>query len=134
MRLDIVTPERQVYSDEIEMLIARAAEGEIGILPNHAPLVTPLKISALQIKTSDKEQWVAIGGGFLDVRPDQITVLAESAEFPEEIDVERAEAAKKRAEERIANKKDHEDDDDLRRAELALERALIRLQVAKSGD
>ena len=131
MKLDIVTPERLVYSAEVEMVIARAAEGEIGILPQHAPLVTPLTISALQVKTADKEQWVAIGGGFLDVRPDQITVLAESAEFADEIDVERAEAAKQRAEKRLANK--DKEEDDLLRAEVALKRAINRLRVANIG-
>lgn len=126
MQLDIVTPERKVYSDEVDMVITRAAEGDIGILPKHAPLVSPLKATAVRIKKDGEEELVAVSGGFLEVRPDKVTILAETAELPEEIDVNRAEAAKARAEERIAR-----GEGDIKRAELALARAKTRLQVAK---
>ncbi|SHE96986.1 F-type H+-transporting ATPase subunit epsilon [Seinonella peptonophila] len=128
MQLDIVTPERRVYSEQVTMVIARAAEGDIGILPQHAPLVSPLKVTAVQIKTPKGEQRVAVGGGFIEVRPDHITILAESAELPDEIDLDRAVAAKKRAEERIEQKSISEDD--LVRAKVALDRANVRIEVA----
>lgn len=129
MQLDIVTPERKVYSKDVEMVIARAEEGDIGVLPNHAPLVSPLKISAVRVKLQDGEEWIAVNGGFIEVRAQQITILAESAELPTEIDVDRAHLAKKRAEDRIASNGD--DGDDLLRAELALYRAVNRLKVAE---
>ena len=119
IRLDIVTPERKVFSDDVEMVVTRAAEGEIGILPRHAPFVSPLGITA-------------VSGGFMEVRPDTVTILAEAAEMSDEIDVERALAAKKRAEERLAQA--HRDDIDFKRAELALRRAMNRLQVANFGN
>lgn len=124
MQLDIVTPERKVYSDEVDMVITRAAEGDIGILPRHAPLVSPLKITAVRIKKGDQESVIAVSGGFLEVRPDKVTILAETAELPEEIDVERAKAAKERAEARLKSK-----EGDMKRAELALARAMNRLDV-----
>jgi F-type H+-transporting ATPase subunit epsilon len=127
MQLDIVTPERIVYSEEVEMIITRAANGDIGILPQHAPLVSPLKITAVRVKKDGEEEQIAISGGFLEVRPDKVTILAQAAELPGEIDVERAERAKARAEERLANK-----EGDQIRAELALRRALNRLEVVKT--
>jgi len=127
MQLDIVTPERIVYSKEVDMIITRAANGDIGILPQHAPLVSPLRITAVRVKKDGEEEQIAISGGFLEVRPDQVTILAQAAELPGEIDVERAERAKARAEARLANK-----EGDQIRAELALRRALNRLEVAKT--
>lgn len=124
--LDIVTPERKVYSKEVEMVITRAAGGDIGILPKHAPLVSPLPITMVRIKNEDSEERIAISGGFLEVRPDQVTILAETAEQSTDIDVARAEAAAERAKARI-----HEQEGDLARAEIALRRALNRLEVAK---
>lgn len=123
--LDIVTPERKVYSKEVEMVITRAANGDIGILPKHAPLVSPLSITVVRVKNEGGEERVAISGGFLEVRPDGVTILAETAELSGDIDVARAEAAVSRAKERMA-----EHDGDLARAELALKRALNRLEVA----
>ncbi len=127
MQLDIVTPEKIVYSKEVEMIITRAANGDIGILPQHAPLVSPLKITAVRVKKDGEEEQIAVSGGFLEVRPDKVTILAQAAELPGEIDVERAERAKARAEERLANK-----EGDQIRAEMALRRALNRLEVAKT--
>lgn len=123
--LEIVTPERIVYSEEVDMVITRAANGDIGILPKHAPLVSPLGITGLRVKKGNEEETIAINGGFLEVRPDKVTVLAESAERASEIDVERAKRAKERAERRLAD-----GDGDLQRAEHALQRALNRLRVA----
>jgi F-type H+-transporting ATPase subunit epsilon len=127
IRLDIVTPERIVYSEDVNMVIARATDGDIGILPGHAPLIAGLDIWPLRILRDEGELQVSICGGFIEVRPDKVTVLAGCAELPEEIDVKRAEAAKTRAESRL---KAAAPDIDFERAEAALRRALIRLRVA----
>lgn len=133
MRLDIVTPERKVFSEDVEMVITRAAEGDIGILPRHAPFVSPLGIISVRIKMNGEEKRAAVSGGFMEVRPDMVTILAEAAEMSDEIDVERALAAKKRAEERLAQLQ--REDIEFKRVELALRRALNRLRVAEyDGD
>jgi len=125
--LEIVTPERKVYSQDVNMIVVRGAEGELGILPNHIPLVTPLRIAPVSIKKDRSEEIVAVHGGFLEVRKDKVVILAESAELPGDIDVARAEAAKQRAEQRLNNAR--RDEYDFRRAELALQRASNRLEV-----
>jgi F-type H+-transporting ATPase subunit epsilon len=129
MTVEVVTPERVVYSGQAEMVIARGLQGEIGIMPNHVPLVTPLKTAPVRIKTEgDKEVKMAVSGGFMEVRGDKVTILAETAELPGDIDVERAKAAKERAEKRLAEKYAELD---VKRAERALQRAMARLDVAK---
>ena len=129
MTVEVVTPERVVYSGQAEMVIARGLQGEIGIMPNHMPLVTPLKTAPVRIKTEgDKEVKMAVSGGFMEVRGDKVTILAETAELPGDIDVERAKAAKERAEKRLAEKYAELD---VKRAERALQRAMARLDVAK---
>jgi len=125
--LEIVTPERKVYAEDVNMVVVKGAEGELGILPNHIPLVTPLRISVAKIKQGNKESVVAVQGGFLEVRKEKVVILAESAELPGDIDVERAQAAKTRAEQRLASAR--KDEIDFRRAELALQRAMNRLDV-----
>lgn len=110
------------------MVIARGVEGELGIMANHVPLVTPLKIAPIRMKLEgDKEMLIAISGGFMEVRGDKVTILAETAELPEDIDVERAKAAKSRAEQRLSG---NSAEVDRKRAEFALQRALVRLQVS----
>lgn len=126
--LEIVTPERKVYGQEVNMIIARGVEGELGILPHHIPLVTPLEIGPLRIKKDGATETIAVSGGFMEVRRNKVVILAETAEFPSEIDLERALAAQQRAERRLQAKRD---DIDHRRAELALQRALNRMKVAK---
>jgi F-type H+-transporting ATPase subunit epsilon len=112
------------------MVIARGVQGDLGILPNHMPLVTPLKIAPVRIKTEgEKEIRMAVSGGFMEVRGDKVTILAETAELPEDIDVERAKAAKERAEKRLIDK---HPDLDIRRAERALQRAMARLDVTNN--
>ena len=128
MRLDIVTPDRMVYSEDVTMVIARATDGDLGILPGHAPLIAGLTIWPLRVRTEEGEQQLFVGGGFIEVRPDKVTILATSAELPEEIDVKRAEAAKERAESRLKGGQDI----DVERAEMALRRAMTRLRVAGS--
>ncbi|MDR6225519.1 F0F1 ATP synthase subunit epsilon [Desmospora profundinema] len=132
MQLDIVTPERKVYSEQVDMVIARAAEGDIGILPHHTPFISPLKISAVKVKKGEEEFHVAVSGGFLEVHDNQVTLLAETAEMPGEIDVNRAKEAKKRAEQRLQNQK--QEDIDFKRAQLSLQRAMIRIRVGGDGE
>lgn len=131
--LEIVTPDRKVYSGDVSMVIVRGGDGDVGIMAGHIPLVTTVKTSAVRIFTKDnhQESRVAVSGGFLEVKPDHITILAEAAELPEEIDVDRATRAKERAERLLAQS--GQDDVDFRRAQLALQRAINRLQVAQKG-
>ncbi|KZE49480.1 ATP synthase F1 subunit epsilon [Brevibacillus parabrevis] len=129
MTVEVVTPERVVYSGQAEMVIARGVQGDLGILPNHMPLVSPLKIAPVRIKTEgEKEVKMAVSGGFMEVRGDKVTILAETAELPGDIDVERAKAAKARAEKRLAEKYAELD---VQRAERAMQRAMARLDVTK---
>jgi len=125
--VEVVTPERVVYRGDARIVVAKGLEGELGILPNHVPLVTPLRIAPVQIKKAEGEDVIAVSGGFMEVRKDKITILAEAAELPQDIDVTRATAAKERAEQRLSG--DKKEDLDFKRAELALQRALVRLQV-----
>nr|WP_275984074.1 F0F1 ATP synthase subunit epsilon [Paenibacillus hamazuiensis] len=130
--LEIVTPERKVYAEDANMIIVKGAEGELGILPNHIPLVTPLKVAPLTVKKSGSpDAYIAVHGGFMEVRKDKVVILAESAELPEQIDVDRARSAKERAEQRLAAKRD---EIDFRRAELALQRAMNRIDVYERGN
>lgn len=130
-RLEIATPDKgEVFSQDITMLITRSIAGELGILPKHAPLLTELVPHALRIKDGGTETQLFISGGFMEVTPDKITILADAAEKPEDIDVERARAAYKRAEERVTTYKSKKDSDiDIGRAEAALARAKARLLV-----
>ena len=127
-RLDVVTAEREVFSDEVDEVVANGVEGQLGILPHHAPLMTTLMPGELLIKKGGEEFYLAVSGGFIEVRPDRIIVLADTAERVEEIDVARAEEAKRRAEERLA---EGAPGVDTARAEAALRRSLLRLRVAQ---
>lgn len=126
--LEIVTPDHVAYSGEVDSLVVRGVEGELGILPGHIPMVTPLQVAPIAVMNGKKTIEIAVNGGFVEVRKDKVVVLAESAELPEEIDVERARAAKERAQRRIAATK--QDDVDFRRAELSLQKAMNRINVA----
>ncbi|WP_054951193.1 F0F1 ATP synthase subunit epsilon [Numidum massiliense] len=128
MQVDVVTPDHKVFSEQAEMVVAEAAEGEIGILPGHTPFVSTLKIGPVRIKMAEHEQIAAVSGGFIEVHNDHVTILAETAELPGDIDLERARAAKERAERRLERVRD--DEIDFRRAELALHRAMNRINVA----
>lgn len=136
IKLEIVSPDKVVYTQDIAMLIVRSTGGELGILPHHAPLVTGLVPHAMRVKLGDgDEQLIAVAGGFMEVTPEKITVLASAAEQPIDIDINRAKQAYARAKERIA--KFHQgslasDDIDFKRAELALHRAMARLQATKT--
>ncbi|GAA0289500.1 F-type H+-transporting ATPase subunit epsilon [Gracilibacillus halotolerans] len=128
LKVSVVTPDGPVLEDEFEMVSCKAETGELGVLPGHIPLVAPLSISAVRLKGESPKR-LAISGGFLEVRPDKVTILAQSAELPEHIDVERARRAKERAERRLQAK---QDEIDFRRAELALQRAINRLNVTEN--
>jgi len=132
IKLDIVSPDKgEIFSKDVDMVIVRSTAGELGILPRHARLLTELIPHAMRIKISGGEDLIALGGGFMEVTPEKITVLARSAELPDDIDVDRAQRAKKRAEERIAEYKQTTKESliDISRANAALARAKARLLV-----
>src|SRR3954447_1078689 len=104
LHLEIVTAERVVYQDDVDMVIAPAWNGTVGILPHHAPLLTTLQIGELLVRKGGAEQALVIAGGFLEVNADRVTVLADSAEHAEEMDAQRAEEARRRAQESLANR------------------------------
>jgi F-type H+-transporting ATPase subunit epsilon len=127
--LEIVTPERKVYAEQVSMIVVKGVAGELGILPHHIPLVTPLKIAPVHIKQGSTDLYVAVSGGFMEVGKDKVIILAESAELPGDIDVERAKNAKVRAEGRLNDKAEHID---FHRAELAMKKALMRINVGEN--
>lgn len=126
--LDIVTPDRFFFSDEVEMVIVRGIEGDLGIKKNRAPITTPLKIGKIRIFQDGKERIASVVDGYVSVLDNRVTVVTDAAEWPDEIDVERAEEAKARAEERL---KSRNDGIDVARAELALKRAINRLKISR---
>src|SRR3972149_5808518 len=100
--LEIVTPERQVFSEQVDSVVCPGVEGELGILPHHAPLLTTLGVGELRIRRGGEEEYFAIAGGFLQVRPDKVVVMAETADMASEIDVEKAREARREAERALA--------------------------------
>jgi len=128
-KLEIVTAERMVFSDEVSALIAWGMEGQLGILPHHAPLMTMLQPGDLMIRKDKEEEYLAISGGFLEVRPDKVIILADACERVDEIDIARAEEAKRRAQETL--KMAAPLTIDMATAEAALRRSLARLKVAE---
>jgi F-type H+-transporting ATPase subunit epsilon len=126
LQVDIVTPERTVYSEDADFVVVPGTEGSLGILPQHSPLVSGLNIGILKVIKDGKETKMVVTGGFLEVNHDKVVVLATAAETPDEIDVNRARAALERAQGRLANRTH---DIDVARAELALRRALVRLKA-----
>jgi len=128
IRVDIVTAERLVFSQDADIVMVPGIEGEMGILPHHEPIMTMIKRGEILIRKGTEEYSLAVSGGFLEVTPDHITILADAAERADEIDIARAEAAKKRAEEKLTN---HAADTDSANAEASLRRALARIKVAE---
>jgi F-type H+-transporting ATPase subunit epsilon len=127
IKVNIVTPDGPVYDSEVNMIIANTTSGEIGVLPGHIPMVAPLKVGAIRLKKEGQLDIVAVSGGFIEVRPDQVSILAQSAEVSSTIDLDRAKEAVKRAEERL--NLSQQDDVDFKRAELSLKRAMNRINV-----
>ena len=129
LRVDIVTAERVVFSEEdVDLLVVPGIEGELGVLPLHAPLLTTIQPGVLRVVKGGEETTMAITGGFIEVRENRVTILADAAERGEEIDVAQVEAARRRAEESLASR---EATVDMAQAETALRRALVRLKAAE---
>jgi len=125
-RLEVVTVGGVVFSEDVDMIVAWGSEGQLGILPHHAPLMTMLQPGEMLIRKDGGEQYLATSGGFLEVRPDKVVILADACERVEEIDTARAEAARLRAEETL---KSRPAGADVAVAEAALRRSLARLKV-----
>ena len=132
IRLEVVTPERQVVNDMAQIVMAPGTMGEFGVLHGHTPFMTSLKTGSIHYRDENgKDRYVFGSGGFAEVLPDKVTVLADSAEKVEEIDFERAKAAQQRAEQRLkAYAEGSKEDIDYIRARLALEKAMMRLKLA----
>ena len=128
--LEIVTPERLAYSDTVDAVNLPGIEGELGVLPHHAPLVSMLGVGELRIRKGGAEESFAIVGGFLQVRPDKVVVMAETADMASEIDLERAHQARRDAEQALEGEV-HADAVDLAAARAALQHALLRIRVAE---
>ena len=130
--LEVVTPAKAVVNEEVQTVVAPGVLGEFGVLIGHTPFLTTIRTGAIRyIDAQGKERHVFVSGGFAEALPDKVTILAESAERRKDIDLERAEAARKRAEERMAQK-DKDDKIDAVRAEAALRRALVRIKLTGS--
>jgi F-type H+-transporting ATPase subunit epsilon len=128
LHIEVITPERKVYEDDVDMVIAPGSEGYLGILPHHAPLLTALGPGEFRVKKGGAEQVLAVFGGFMDVREGRVTVLTEAAEHVEEIDVQRAQAAREKAQQALAAPASAADE---ARARAALQRALVRIRVSE---
>ncbi|MBN1179259.1 MAG: F0F1 ATP synthase subunit epsilon [Anaerolineae bacterium] len=128
LQLDIVTPERELFSNEVDIVLAPGPEGQIGILPQHAPLITVLDEGLLITRSGEEELTFAIHGGYMQVLPDRVIVLADVAEGAGEIDIERAEAARQRAEELLKKSPPPEEH---AAAMKALRRSLVRIKLAR---
>ncbi|TAN32584.1 F0F1 ATP synthase subunit epsilon [bacterium] len=124
--LRVVSVERSLFEGDVDFIVANGADGELGVLPRHAPLMTILKPGALKITQGSEEQLLFVGGGFLEVLPDRVTVLADVAEHADEISVERAEEARKRAQERLAGTLTTAEEVEFQQA-LAMAEARLRL-------
>ena len=127
LRLDIVTPDKVVLNAEVDYVGAEGVDGQFGLLPQHAPMLSALKVGDLYYRQGNETHWVFGSGGFAQISDNKVTILAESAELASDIDVERAQEAKARAEKRLA---EAQPDTDVARAELALKRAISRIRVA----
>ncbi|WP_026696004.1 F0F1 ATP synthase subunit epsilon [Peribacillus kribbensis] len=128
LQVSVVTPDGPVFDADAEMVSTKAKSGDLGVLPGHIPMVAPLEIGSVRLKKDGKTEFIAVSGGLLEVRPDKVTILAQSAERAEDIDLARAKAAAARAEKRLQDSADHVD---ARRAELSLRRAINRISLAE---
>jgi F-type H+-transporting ATPase subunit epsilon len=127
LQLEVVTPDRALVREEVDELQVPGAEGYFGVLPGHAPLLATLKVGELWYRVGREKHYLAIAGGFAEVLPDRVTILAQVAERAEDVDIARAEAARKRAEDRLAQPPQ---DVNPARARVALMKSLVRIQVA----
>ena len=132
--LRIVTPDRSFFSEDVERVIVRGSEGDLAVLEGRAPIITPLRIGKIRILQNGVERIAAVVDGYISVIDDETTIVTEAAEWPDEINVERAKAAKERAERRLKEckeGKERKNNIDIDRAELALKRAINRLDLKK---
>ena len=129
LHLEIVTPERLAYSDDVDMVLVPGVDGELGVLPHHTPLVSLLGYGELRIRKDGAEESFAIVGGFLQVRPDKVVVMAETADMASEIDLEKAEEARRDAQRALES--GYNDGADLSAARASLQQALLRIRVAE---
>jgi F-type H+-transporting ATPase subunit epsilon len=129
LQLEIVTPEKLAYSDEVDAVVLPGGDGELGVLPHHAPLVSTLGAGELRLRKGGQEESFAIIGGFLQVLPDKVVVMAETADMASEIDLEKAQEARRQAE--AALESGFREGADLAAARAALQQALIRIRVAE---
>ena len=127
LQLEVVSPERRVFTDEVDMVIVPGRNGQLGILPRHTPLISSLGVGELRIKKGGTEQSLLISGGFVEVRPDKVIVMADLAEHSDEIDEARAADARKRAEAELESARDPVD---IARVRAALQTALMRERIA----
>ena len=132
LTLEIVTPDRALLREEVDEVVVPGSQGEFGVLPGHTPLLSMLKIGELWYRQGQEKHYLAIAFGFVEVLPERVTVLAQVGERAQEIDVQRAERAKQRAEQRLAQAQPQltQIDFDIERARIALMKSLLRLQVA----
>ena len=128
LHLDVVTPEKTVVSDEVDIVMAPGYFGEFGALPNHIPFLAQLQPGEVKYRKGGKLEFVAVSGGYAEVLPTKVTILATTAERAQEIDVERARAAKERAEQRL---RERQAGVDFAKAEAALQRAIARIRAAE---
>ncbi len=126
--LEVVTPEKTILSEMVDIVMAPGEEGEFGVLPNHIPFLSKLKVGELRFRAGANTRFVAIMGGFAEVLPDHVTVLATAAEEAADIDIIRAKAARERAEQRLREAKDRLE---FVRAQAALQRAIARLRISE---
>ncbi|GCF93395.1 ATP synthase epsilon chain [Enterococcus florum] len=134
LTVNVVTPDGLIYDHHATIVVANTISGELGILPNHAPIIAPLAIDEVRVRRTDSDthvDWIAVNGGIMEVRDNVVTIIADTAERERDIDVSRAERAKQRAEQRIEEAKASHDTDQLRRSEVALHRAINRINVSK---
>jgi F-type H+-transporting ATPase subunit epsilon len=129
LQLEIVTPERLAYSDTVDSVVLPGAEGEMGILPHHAPLLATLCVGELRIRKGAEEEFFAIAGGFVQVRPDKVVVMAETADMAAEIDLEKAQEARREAERALES--GYSEGADLSLARAQLQQALLRIRLAE---
>jgi F-type H+-transporting ATPase subunit epsilon len=127
LKLEIVSPERKAYSDEVDMVVVPGRNGQLGILPHHTPLISSLGVGELRIKKGGTEQTMFISGGFVEVRPDKVVIMADLAEHSDEIDEARAVEARKRAEKQL---EEVHEPADIARVRAALQTALMRERIA----
>lgn len=133
LQVNIVTPQGIVYDHRASKVVARAVDGDIGILPGHTPIIVPLTINRVRVlrASNNTEDWIAVNGGIMEVRDNVCSIIADSAERAKDIDVERAFIAKHRAEEELRKAEAVHNNNQMRRAEIALHKAINRITVSK---